>query len=420
MRTHRLPVVIAIACVLAAPLGAQAASSDTSPKMSAGGGQLLPLEPVRSSMSAGQGALLGLVEGLTEFLPISSTGHLAVVQELLGLTATPQEKDASNAFAIVIQAGAIIAVFLVMFGRIRKIVSGMFGRDTEGLKLLGNLAVAFVPAALAGLFLEDRIKRHLYGIWPIAAAWLVGGIFILVVLNRRRLKEGTALESLGWQSALIIGLAQVLALWPGVSRSLVTIAGGLFVGLSVSAAVEFSFLLGLVTLGAATIYEAIRQGHLIVQSFGVDRPADRPGGGSDLGVRRGQVDDRVPQHAQPRDLRLVPDRARRPSWWCLHLTAVLGTGDPARSADEPQDPLTEGDVAAAQEHEGRTGKGGRPHLLAEHEDAEQHVQHRRQECEQAALRGRHVLVRPRHGELRDRGHQPEAQEDQPLHSRKAE
>jgi undecaprenyl-diphosphatase len=129
-----------------------------------------------------------------------------------------------------------------------------------------------VPAAVIGLLLEDRIKRSLYGIWPIAAAWVVGGIFILAVLNRRRLKEGTALEVLGWQSALLIGLAQVIALWPGVSRSLVTIAGGLFVGLSVSAAVEFSFLLGLVTLGAATIYEALKQGHQIVQSFGVVAP----------------------------------------------------------------------------------------------------------------------------------------------------
>jgi undecaprenyl-diphosphatase len=271
MNPTRFLLLLAVACLLAVPIGAQAAAG-SGPTLQAGGGPLLPLEPARSSMSAPQGALLGLVEGLTEFLPISSTAHLSVVQQLLGLTATPQEKQASDAFAIVIQAGAIIAVFLVSFGRIRKMVSGIFGRDREGLKLLGKLAIAFVPAAVIGLLLEDRIKRSLYGIWPIAAAWVVGGIFILAVLNRRRLKEGTALEVLGWQSALLIGLAQVIALWPGVSRSLVTIAGGLFVGLSVSAAVEFSFLLGLVTLGAATIYEALRQGHLIVQSFGVVAP----------------------------------------------------------------------------------------------------------------------------------------------------
>ncbi len=268
---YRLLPVLAIACVLAAPLGAQPASTDSGPKMSAGGGPLLPLEAAaggRSSMTVGQGALLGLIEGLTEFLPVSSTGHLSVAQSLLGLDATAQERDASNAFAIVIQAGAIIAVFLVMFRRIGKMASGIVGRDRDGLRLLGNLLVAFIPAAIVGLLLEERIKRYLFGYWPIAAAWLVGGFFILAVLNRRHMKEGAALETLGWQSALIIGLAQVVALWPGVSRSLVTIAGGLLVGLSMSAAVEFSFLLGLGTLGAATIYEAVRNGHQIIQIFG--------------------------------------------------------------------------------------------------------------------------------------------------------
>lgn len=268
---HRLLPVFAIACVLVAPLGAQEASQGSGPTMSAGGGKLLPLDSnpgQRSMMTAAQGAVLGLVEGLTEFLPVSSTGHLSVVQDLLGLNATPQENAASDAFAIVIQAGAIIAVFLVLFGRIGKMASGIVGRDRDGLRLLGNLVVAFIPAAVIGLVLEERIKKYLFGYWPIAAAWLVGGIFILLVLNRRRLKEGAALETLGWQSALIIGLAQVLALWPGVSRSLVTIAGGLLVGLSMSAAVEFSFLLGLVTLGAATIYEAVKKGHDIISMFG--------------------------------------------------------------------------------------------------------------------------------------------------------
>lgn len=268
MKHFALLAVLACACLAGVPLAAQ----DSGPTMSAGGGPLLPLEPTRSVMSPAKGAVLGLVEGLTEFLPVSSTGHLTIVQDLMGLTATPQEKDASDAFAIVIQFGAIIAVFLVSFGRIRKIVSGIFGRDRDGLRLLGNLAVAFVPAAIFGLLLENRIKQHLYGIWPVAAAWLVGGVFILAVLNRWRQREGKPLESLGWQSALLIGVAQVLALWPGVSRSLVTIAGGLFVGLSVSAAVEFSFLLGLVTLGAATAYEAVRRGHEIVQVFGVTAP----------------------------------------------------------------------------------------------------------------------------------------------------
>jgi len=220
------------------------------------------------AMSVPQAVILGAVEGLTEYLPVSSTGHLTIVQDLLGLWGTPQEKDASNAYAICIQAGAIIAVFVLYFGRIKGMVLGIFGRDRDGLKLLGNLVVALIPAVLFGVLLEDRIKEYLYGVWPVAGAWLVGGVFILAVLARRKSNEGKALESLGTGSALVIGLVQVLALWPGVSRSLATITAGLFVGLSVSAAVEFSFLLGLLTLGGATIYEALKVGPLIVSTFG--------------------------------------------------------------------------------------------------------------------------------------------------------
>ncbi len=219
-----------------------------------------------------QAVVLGLVEGITEYLPVSSTGHLNVVQSLLGLWATPEEKSASDAYAICIQAGAIIAVFLISLGRIRAMVRGIFGADSEGLRLFGNVVVAFIPAAFIGLLLEETIKTYLYGIWPIVGAWLVGGIFILAVMTRRRGQEGLAIEGLTWRTALLIGLAQVLSLWPGVSRSLVTITGGLFVGLSMSAAVEFSFILGLVTLGAATVYEGLKLGHLIVASFGWASP----------------------------------------------------------------------------------------------------------------------------------------------------
>ncbi|MGO9411807.1 MAG: undecaprenyl-diphosphate phosphatase, partial [Spirochaetia bacterium] len=179
---------------------------------------------------------------------------------------------ASDAYAICIQAGAIIAVFLIFFGRIKGMVRGIVGRDREGLRLFGNVVVAFIPAALIGLVLEDAIKQYLYGIWPVVGAWLVGGVFILVVMTRTAGQKGLGMEALTWRTAVLIGLAQVLSLWPGVSRSLVTIAGGLFVGLSVSAAVEFSFLLGLVTLGAATIYEGLKLGHLIINTFGWASP----------------------------------------------------------------------------------------------------------------------------------------------------
>ncbi|HUI71750.1 MAG TPA: undecaprenyl-diphosphate phosphatase [Spirochaetia bacterium] len=252
---------IVVCAVIAMPLLAQEA-----PAFRAGTGE--SAAPSRSSMSIPQALILGIVEGVTEYLPVSSTGHLNVVQSLLGLWATPEEKSASDAYAICIQAGAIIAVFLISFGRIRGMVRGIVGQDREGLRLFGNVVVAFIPAALIGLVLEETIKRYLYGIWPIVGAWLVGGIFILAVMTGRRGQEGRGIEGLTWRTALLIGLAQVLSLWPGVSRSLVTIAGGIFVGLSVPAAVEFSFLLGLVTLGVATIYEGLKLGHLIVTSFG--------------------------------------------------------------------------------------------------------------------------------------------------------
>jgi undecaprenyl-diphosphatase len=258
---------IALAVFLAAPVFAQSAADTTpGPSFNAGGKDLIPAAP--RAMSLPQAALLGIVEGVTEYLPVSSTGHLTVVQDLLGLWATPEEKSASDAYAICIQAGAILAVLLVYRLRLKGMVRGLVGRDPEGLRLLGALVVAFIPAAFFGLFFEGRIKHYLYGIWPVAAAWLVGGIFILAVLSRRGTRAGKALERLTWQAALLVGLAQVLALWPGVSRSLATITAGLFVGLTLSAAVEFSFLLGLLTLGAATIYEGLKLGPEIVRTFG--------------------------------------------------------------------------------------------------------------------------------------------------------
>jgi undecaprenyl-diphosphatase len=228
----------------------------------------LAAEPAGATLPIGHAVLLGVVEGVTEYLPVSSTGHLTVIQGILGLWRTPETKSAADAYAICIQAGAIIAVLLISFGRIKGMLRGILGRDREGLRLLGNLIVAFVPAAGIGFVLESRLKQYLFGIWPVAAAWLVGGVFILALLARKARADGKPLEGITWQTALVIGLAQILALWPGVSRSLVTIAGGLFLGLSMSAAVEFSFLLGLVTLGAATVYEGIKLGPEIVRAFG--------------------------------------------------------------------------------------------------------------------------------------------------------
>jgi undecaprenyl-diphosphatase len=223
-------------------------------------------------LSAGQALLLGTVEGLTEYLPISSTGHLLVAGRFLGLGQDPQSKAASDAYAVCIQLGAILAVFVICFPWIRRMARGLVGQDPGGLHLLGRLALAFLPAALIGLAFEDRLKQHLFNVPSVAAAWVAGGLFILLALRKPGSAGGRALEDLGWDTALWIGLAQVLALWPGVSRSLATLGAGILLGLSVPAAVQFSFLLGLLTLGAATIYEALARGRQIVALFGWVHP----------------------------------------------------------------------------------------------------------------------------------------------------
>ena len=228
----------------------------------------------RAPMSSGQAVTLGLVEGLTEYLPVSSTGHLYLTAQVLGLN-TPAQQEASDAYVIAIQLGAILAVFWLYFGRIVQMLKGLGGRDEAGRTLLINSLVAFSPAVVIGLLCEASIKRHLFGLKPIVAAWLLGGLAILIVARRLKAKgaDGRMLEELGWRQALVIGLIQCIAMWPGVSRSLVTILGGVLVGLSVPAAVEFSFILGLATLGGATCYELLKEGPAIVSQFGLASPA---------------------------------------------------------------------------------------------------------------------------------------------------
>ena len=211
--------------------------------------------------------LLGLVEGLTEFLPISSTGHLTVVQRLLGL-----DGAAADAYAVVVQAGAIAAVVALYRSRLAAMARGVTGRSAEGRALLVALLVAFLPAGVAGLAMGDAIQERLFGVGPVAAAWLAGGLAILAVGRRADTGRGRPLDTIDVRTALLIGVAQTLALWPGVSRSLVTLLAALALGLSLGAAVEFSFLLGLVTLGAAAIYELASSGQEIASAFGVATP----------------------------------------------------------------------------------------------------------------------------------------------------
>ncbi|MHB1455632.1 MAG: undecaprenyl-diphosphate phosphatase [Armatimonadota bacterium] len=216
--------------------------------------------------------ILGIVEGLTEYLPISSTGHLYLAAQLMGIGRSHQTHAAINAYSICVQLGAILAVTSLYSERIKQIAKGIVGSDIGGRKLAANLLIAFVPAAAAGLLLEKMIKSYLFGLWPISIAWILGGLVILAVSRRhsgmQAAKTGCSLEELTLKQAACIGCVQCMALWPGVSRSLATILGAMLVGVAVPAAVEFSFLLGLVTLGTATLYEALKQGHLVIATFG--------------------------------------------------------------------------------------------------------------------------------------------------------
>jgi undecaprenyl-diphosphatase len=214
-------------------------------------------------MSPVQAIILGIIEGLTEYLPISSTGHLIVAQHLMGLGtgADPLDKAAADAFAISIQGGAILAVLSLYFPRVLQMFRGLLGKDREGLRLTVAMLCGFLPAAVIGLLLNDWIEAKLFGLKPVVVAWIVGGIAILVVARRRRnivhKGAGIDLAEITWKMALVIGFAQCIAMWPGTSRSLMTIVGGVLVGLSLRSAVEYSFLLGVLTLGAATMKKAI-------------------------------------------------------------------------------------------------------------------------------------------------------------------
>lgn len=219
-------------------------------------------------LSIPEAVLLGLVEGLTEFLPVSSTGHLLFVNELVGLGAGGNG-GAADTFAVAIQFGAILAVLVLLRGRVASMVRGITGADRAGRDLLVAVVVAFVPAGTVGALAGDRIKDVLFGPVPVVVAWAVGGAVLLVW---RPAGAGRPLEEIGMRTAFLVGAAQVIAMWPGVSRSLVTILVAVVAGLSLSAALEFSFLLGLVTLSAATVLDGARNGADLVDAFGWTAP----------------------------------------------------------------------------------------------------------------------------------------------------
>jgi len=229
-------------------------------------------QTAHAAMQVWQAAVLGLVEGVTEYLPVSSTGHLILASSLLGLDDPPELKAAVDAFNIVVQGGAILAVLGLYWPRVWQMLRGLVGKDKAGLRLAINIIVAFLPAAVLGVLLNDWIEARLFNPASVLTALALGGVF-MIALDRFKIspmrradaraeagedvpdtERGHEIDDLTPLKALVVGLMQCVAMWPGTSRSMMTIVGGVLVGLRPKAAAEFSFLLGLPTLGGACVY----------------------------------------------------------------------------------------------------------------------------------------------------------------------
>ncbi|MFT3735855.1 MAG: undecaprenyl-diphosphate phosphatase [Rhodocyclaceae bacterium] len=202
-------------------------------------------------------AILGIVEGLTEFLPISSTGHLILAGSLLGFN-----DERGKLFEIVIQSGAILAIVWEYRQRIGNTLANA-RHDATARRFLLNVAIAFVPLAVLGLLFGKAIKAQLFNAPTVAAAFILGGFFILWAERRAHKVRVNEVEDMTPVDALKMGLAQACALIPGTSRSGATIIGGLFFGLSRKAATEFSFFLAIPTLGLAGIYSLYKERALL-------------------------------------------------------------------------------------------------------------------------------------------------------------
>lgn len=193
--------------------------------------------------------VMGVVEGTTEFLPVSSTGHLILAGDLLNFL----DRDQRGTYEIFIQLGAMLAVAWEYRVRLMRTVLGAYNPGVERRLLLG-VFLAFVPSAVAGLILGQAIKGYLFAPIPVALAFIIGGMIILWAERRAHTVTVRELDEVSIGKAFLIGLMQCLALVPGTSRSGATIIGGLFLGLSRKASTEFSFILGIPTLGAASLY----------------------------------------------------------------------------------------------------------------------------------------------------------------------
>ena len=193
--------------------------------------------------------ILGIVEGLTEFLPVSSTGHLILAGDLLGFSG-----EKAKVFELIIQTGAMLAVVWEFRMRFWRMLAGL-ATDRAAQRFALNLLIAFLPAAVLGLVLGKAIKAHLFHAVPVALAFIIGGFIILWVEKRQRKAVVESVDDMTWRDALKVGIAQAFALIPGTSRSGATIIGGMLFGLSRRAATEFSFFLAVPTLIAAGAYD---------------------------------------------------------------------------------------------------------------------------------------------------------------------
>ncbi len=223
----------------------------------------------------------GVVEGVTEFLPISSTGHMIISDRLLGVDnaehkivrgvvdrkGRPVNLDrVADDYIVIIQFGAILAVLVVFFGRLRQLAAGLLRLERPALALARSLFIAFLPAAVLGYLFKEYIP---FSIEIVALALITGGLVILLAEHYLPKHAATPDEvlRLSWRQALIIGLCQCVALIPGTSRSLATILGGRWAGLSAAAATEFSFLVGLAILSAASLYKVYGLGPALTQVY---------------------------------------------------------------------------------------------------------------------------------------------------------
>ncbi len=257
---------------------------------------VVPGRPL-AELSVRDSIVLGLVEGITEFLPVSSTGHLIIADHELGLEADTPIHDANgeivwykkpsakhpggipmtiklaaDTYIVIIQVGAIAAVVLLYYADLLGIVRGLLGRNEKGLRLLRNLIVAVFPAATLGFFLKDWIDDHLFSVQAVMIALVSGAVLMFAAENwRKKQVTRSRLEpaDLTVKQSFGIGIMQCLALWPGMSRSMVTMVGGYFSGLTPAKAAEFSFLVGLPTLAGAALLKAVSGGSAMIAVFGL-------------------------------------------------------------------------------------------------------------------------------------------------------